>query len=357
MVGKFCCGQSYACRRAFPLLRILFLSVGLGALVGFGMLLPGGHFPKAAAAQEPRAQQVRFIPQWQPQAQFAGYYIAYEKGFYRERGLDVEVLRGGPEWPPSEMLKQGRADFGTLLLSAGIVCRARGLKLVNVCQLAQHSALMLVAKKSSGITKPGDINGKRVGVWGEDFKGQIDAFLRKFHLKVQTVPQGTTLNLFLRGGVEVASAMWYNEYHLLLNTGLNPEELTTFAMADYGFDFPEDGIYCLEQTIKDRPQVCRAFVQASIAGWQYAFAHPEEALDIVMKYVDAAHVPTDRVHQEWMLEHLRTMIPAPGPGRPVGGLNREDYYRTAAALKMDGTIKAIPNFSQFYRDCANTDEK
>ena len=354
MARKFCCRKSRASGRAFPLLRILFLSVGLWALAEPGPLLPG-HFLKTAAAQEPRAQQVRFIPQWQPQAQFAGYYVAYEKGFYREQGLEVEILRGGPDFPPSEMLNRGRADFGTMFLSAGIVRRARGLKLVNVCQLAQHSALMLMAKKSSGINNPEDINGKKVGLWGEDFQGQIDAFFRKFTLKVRPVPQGTTLNLFLRGGVEVASAMRYNEYHLLLNAGLNPEALTTFPMADYGFDFPEDGIYCLEQTFRDRPQVCRAFVQGSIAGWQYAFAHPEEALDIVMKYVDAAHAPTDRVHQKWMLEHLRTMILA--RGRPVGSLDREDYYRTAEALKMDGTIKAIPNFSEFYHDCANADKK
>src|SRR5271157_1540657 len=88
---------------------------------------------------------VSFIPQWQPQAQFAGYYVASEKGFYRDRGLDVKILRGGPQTPPSEMLAQGRADFGTMQLTAGIVRRARGIKLVDVCQLAQHSALMLIA--------------------------------------------------------------------------------------------------------------------------------------------------------------------------------------------------------------------
>ena len=259
--------------------------------------------------------------------------MAYEKGFYRERGLDVKILRGGPQRPPSEMLAQGRADFGTMQLTAAIVRRARGLKLVDICQLSQHSALMLVAKRSSGIIEPEDINGKKVGVWGEDFRGQLDAFFRKYHLKVHTVPQGTTLNLFLRGGVDVASAMWYNEYHLLLNAGLNPEELTAFFLAAHGLNFPEDGIYCLERTYKERPRVCRAFVQGTIAGWQYAFAHPEEALDIVMKYVDEAHVPTNRVHQQWMLERMRTMILAAGPRGPIGGLDPDDYYRAAATLK------------------------
>jgi NitT/TauT family transport system substrate-binding protein len=310
-----------------------------------------------ALAHADALDTVSFIPQWQPQAQFAGFYVAYEKGFYRERGLEVKILRGGPERPPSEMLAQGRADFCTLQLAGAIVRRSRGLKLVDICQLSQHSALMLVAKRSSGIIEPEDINGKKVGVWGEDFRGQLDAFFRRYHLKVHTVPQGTTLNLFLRGGVDVASAMWYNEYHLLLNTGLNPEELTAFFLAAHGLNFPEDGIYCLEKTYKDRPRVCRAFVQGTIAGWQYAFAHPEEALDIVMKYVDEAHVATNRVHQQWMLERMQTMILAAGPRGPIGGLDPADYDRAAATLKDDGTIKEIPDFSKFYCDCDTSYEK
>ena len=313
--------------------------------------------PLLVVSQETALPVVRFIPQWQPQAQFAGYYVAYEKGFYRERGLDVQILRGGPDRPPSEMLVQGRADFGTLQLAAGIIRRARGLKLVDVCQVAQHSALMLVAKRSSGIIEPKDLNGKKVGVWGEDFRGRLDAFFRKYHLEVHPVPQGATLNLFLRGGVDAASAMWYNEYHLLLDFGLNPEELTAFFLAVHGLNVPEDGIYCLEKTYKERPGVCRAFVRGSIAGWQYALAHFEETLDIVMKYVDEAHVPTNRMHQQWMLERMRTMVLAAGPRGPIGGLDPDDYYRAAGTLKADGTIKEIPDFSKFYCDCDPPDEK
>jgi NitT/TauT family transport system substrate-binding protein len=336
----------------YLLVRKILLPVLAATLLLTLSLIAGG-----VAVAESHLPKVSFLPQWQPQAQFAGYYVAYEKGFYYEHGLDVKILRGGPQRPPSKMLAQNHADFVTMQLAGAIIQRARGLKLIDICQLGQRSALMLVAKKSSGINRPEDINGKKVGLWGEDFKGQLDAFFHKYHLKVKPIPQGTTLNLFLRGGIQVASAMWYNEYHLILNAGVNPDELTTFPMADYGFNFPEDGLYCLEKTYKANPQLCRQFVQASVAGWRYAFAHPEEALDIVMKYVDAAHVATNRVHQGWMLARMRDLFQPKGNQTPMGQLNRDAYYRVAEALKMDGTIKNIPEYSQFYLYLAQPHEK
>jgi NitT/TauT family transport system substrate-binding protein len=109
-------------------------------------------------------KKVSFIPLWKPQAQFAGYYVACEKGIYKKYGLDVTILEGGPDYPPGELLANGKADFGVMWLSAGIRSRAQGLNLVNVAQVFQRSALMLVAKKSSGILKPADMAGKRVSI-------------------------------------------------------------------------------------------------------------------------------------------------------------------------------------------------
>ncbi|OGP74030.1 MAG: ABC transporter substrate-binding protein [Deltaproteobacteria bacterium RBG_13_58_19] len=300
---------------------------------------------------------VSFIPQWVPQAQFAGYYVAYEKGFYRERHLDVKILRGGPDFPPSELLKTGQVDFGTMFLTTGIANRAKGFKLINVAQIVQRSALMLVAKKSSGITAPEDLQGKKVGLWGAEFQILPRAFFQQYRLAVKTIPQGATINLFLRGGVDAASAMWYNEYHQIIAAGLNPEELTTFLLSDYGLKFPEDGIYCLEETFKKDPDRCVAFVQATIQGWKYAFAHPDEALDIVMKYVTAANVATNRVHQRWMLERMQDIIQPPGAHLPLGSLEQETYYQVATELKNNGLIQQIPDFSRFFINCESEHEK
>lgn len=342
-------------RRAHPGRRVLPPRLGRTAALALAALLLAGGFP--AGAQDVTLPQVSFIPQWLPQAQFAGYYVAYEKGFYRQHHLEVKILRGGPNWPASEMVAQGRVDFGTMFLTTGIDKRAHGSQLVNLAQIVQRSALMLLARKSSGINTPEDINGKRVGLWGDEFRLQPRAFFRQYHLSVREVPQSATLNLFLRGGVEVASAMWYNEYHQILDAGVNPEELTTFFLADYGMNFPEDGIYCLADTARRRPEICRAFVAASIEGWQYAFAHPDEALDIVMQYVKAANVATDRVHQKWMLEKMREIIQPPGWHLPMGTLTPEAYRRVAAALKDSGLIAEIPPFTQFYLNCVAPHEK
>ncbi len=120
-----------------------------------------------------------FIPHWVPQAQFAGYYVAFERGFYRQHGIDLTLLTGGPDRPASNALEQRQADFATLWLSTAIRLRAHGAAIRHVAQVIQRSSLMLVAKTSSGITRPADLNGKRVGVWEGDFMLQPLAFFKQ----------------------------------------------------------------------------------------------------------------------------------------------------------------------------------
>ncbi|RJR24131.1 MAG: ABC transporter substrate-binding protein [Desulfobacteraceae bacterium] len=304
---------------------------------------------QTALAQD--LKPVSFLPQWVPQAQFAGYYVAFEKGFYRDLNLEVMILKGGPDRAPSELLKAGQVDFATMFLTSGIANRAKGVKLVNIAQMVQRSALMLVAKKSSGIKAPEDLNGKKIGLWGPEFQILPRAFFQQYRLAVKTIPQGATINLFLRGGVDAASAMWYNEYHQIIAAGLNPEELTTFLLSDYGLKFPEDGIYCLEETLRRDPALCAAFVKASILGWEYSFSHPEEALEIVMKYINEARIATNRAHQRWMLARMRDIMKPPGSELKMGILRPDTYSQVAEELKKSGMIHEVPDFSRFHINC------
>jgi NitT/TauT family transport system substrate-binding protein len=296
-------------------------------------------------------RKVTFLPQWTHQAQFAGYYAAKDKGIYEKYGIDLVIMPGGPDSPSSEMLEKGKTDFTSMFLATAIQKRASGVKLVNIGQIVQQSGYILVARKSSGIKTPADLNGKRVSLWS-DFQIQSLAFFRKYNLHVKIIPQTFTINLFLRGGVDAASAMWYNEYHTVLNSGLDEDELTAFFFDKYGLNFPEDGIYCLEETLKRDRTLCAAFVQATIEGWHYVFSHPDEALDIVMKYVNEAHIGTNRVHQKWMLARMQDLINPKGTKNPMGLLKEEDYNLVAGELKLKEVIQTIPSFGKFYDNCS-----
>lgn len=325
-------------------LRILFLF-----LIIFNFII--------STCRSEELNKITFIPHWVPQAQFAGYYVAYEKGIYKKYGIDLTILKGGPDSSSVEFLEKGKADFANMWLSTAIQKRSQGLKLVNIGQIIQRSALMLVAKKTKGIHKPEDINGKKVGLWGAEFQIQPKAFFKRYDLKVKVIPQSFSVNLFLRDGVDVASAMWYNEYHSILNSGINPEELTTFFFYDYGLNFPEDGIYTLEKNFKKEPSLSCAFVKASIEGWLYAFAHPDEAMDIILKYMSLAKIPANRMHQKWMLERMKDLISPQDSKTPIGILLKTDFLRVAKELKENGFIKDIPEFESFYRECSVHAEK
>jgi NitT/TauT family transport system substrate-binding protein len=201
------------------------------------------------------------------------------------------------------------------------------------------------------------MEGRRVGLWSPDSAVDFQAFLKEHNLAVVSIPQSYTVNLFLSGGVEVASATWYNEYHIILNSGVNKEELNLFFLSDYGCDFPQDGIYVLEETIRRDPELCASFTDASIEGWKYAFTHPDEALNVVMNYIRKAHIPASRAHQKWMLEKMKDLVAPDNRYETMGVLSADRYESVAQMLKKQGEVSSISEFSTFYRFRRSHDTK
>ena len=248
------------------------------------------------------------------------------------------------------MLASGDALFATMFLSQALEKREQGVPVVNIGQITQRSALMILARKGSGIHSPKDLDGKKISVW-QDFRAQPLALFRKLGIQPQILPQTSTLNLFLRGGVDAASAMWYNEYHLVINSGIDASELTIMFYNEQGLNFPEDGIYCLRSTLEKNADLCRKFVSATVKGWNYAFTHRDETMAVVMRLTGEAHTGTNLAHQRWMFDRMKDLILPPGSTRPIGYLAPEDFSTAAEELKRCGIIQAVPPFEDFHAAC------
>lgn len=333
-------------------------------------LLAPPHFPCHHVAMKSRSPQLlalailaAFIIQtasgaeatlllhWNHQSQFTGYYVAKEKGFYRKHGLEIAIQRGGSDVDFRACMAEGRALFCTTMLFTALEFNDKGLKLAHLAQLVNRSNFTIVARKDSGILKPEDLQGRRISIWRGEFEPPYDGFFKRYGLHPIIEPQYYTINLFLRRGVDACSAMYYNEYHTILQCGVDPDELTTFRLREHGLDFPEDGLYCLAGTARDQPDLCRAMAAASLEGWVYAKDHPEEALNIVMDYIRQNHVPTNRAHMKWMLEQmLASIFPGQGDTWQVGVLTRGQYERTVNLLREQGLIRGAPAFDVFHRE-------
>lgn len=292
-------------------------------------------------------EKTSIILQWVPQAQFTGFYMAQEKGFYNDAGVDLTIHHGGPDILASEWLETGKAEFATMFLAAALIRRST-LDLVNIGQFVQDSALMLITMADSKITHPQDLDGKKIGLWSNEFQVQPRALFKRLGLDVTVVPQSSSLDLFLRGGVQAATGMLYNEYHLLLSYGIDEHELRPFLFRDTDLNFPEDGIYTLQKTAEAKPELCEAIVTATARGWQYAFENPEEAVDVVMQRMREARIPANRAHQQWMLSTMKDIIATDG-GPPLGVLREPDFERTKAILLEMRFMEHAPSFNDFYR--------
>lgn len=292
-------------------------------------------------------RKVSVIPYWVPTSQFAGYYVGIEKGIFRKHGIDLEVL-------PYESLDQigkdiqgGRVDFAVLWLTNGIQIRSQGVDLVNIAQLSSRSSLMLLAKKTSGIRKISDLDGKKAAIWS-GYELQPHTLFSKYNLDVTIIPIGSTNTLFLLDAVDVINANWFDEYHSILNNGYDSSELVPFFFADYGLNFPEDGIYCLGEKIRRDPKLCHDFVEATLESWMYAFDHPDEAQDIMIRIIKQHNLPVNRSHQKWMLSRYRELYIPHGQKSINTILKTADYYNVSKIMFDNRLIKSIVPYDSFY---------
>lgn len=303
-------------------------------------------FTVSATAGE--LKKISFLPMWSPQAQSAAYYLAKEKGIYEKYGLDVKILTDKQKRDVPEILGKGEAHFGIMNLLTAINENANGMKFVNIAQIFQKSSLEFVVRKEAGINSLTDFNGKKIAVWKTLYKEQINGFLKKYNIEATIYPVNNGVDLFFKKAVEICAVMHYNEYNTLINYGINPEELKVFKLSKLGMDFPEDGIYCTSDTYKNDPMLCKAFVDASIEGWEYALKNPAEALNVIKKIGLNTTIHSNKAHMEWMMACMQTIIIS-GKDIPMGHLQASDYENALNFILPDNNNEPKVTYGEFYR--------
>lgn len=247
------------------------------------------------------AQQIVFTPQWLPQSQFAGYYVALEKGFYKEAGLDVVIEHTSSSDNAQNRLREGKCNAITMNVFDAIFNIDQGMEVVNVLQTALHTGLVIVPRNND-IKKLKDLSGKRVGIWRTHYYELSQIVNEDYDLNIEWIPFVQSVNLYISGAVDATMAMIYNEAYHIYASGF--ENVSFISLADYGYDFPEEGVYFTKEYYEKYPDKAKAFAEASRRGWEWTHEHPDEALDIVMKVIEENNLPAGRQHQKWMLNEI-----------------------------------------------------
>ena len=295
------------------------------------------------AQADGHANSVTLQLQWVTQSQFAGYYVALENGYYGDEGLEVTILPGGPDIAPPQVLAGGGADAMLNWMPSALAAREKGLPVVNIAQPFKTSGLMLTCWKDTGITSVEDFKGKTIGVW---FFGNEYPFLSWMSQAgigteggedgVTVLKQGFNVDPLLNREADCISTMTYNEYGQVLDAGVSEDELVTFKYEDQGVATLEDGIYVLEDSLDDPVFVDKMtrFVRASMEGWKWAEANPEDAAGIVLDY-DETGAQGEAAQIRMMGEIAKLTAGSDG------SLDPADFDRTVATLLAGGSDPVI----------------
>ncbi len=303
--------------------------------LGVAMSLMAG----VAVAQEKLTLQLK----WVTQAQFAGYYVAKDKGFYKEVGLDVEIKPGGPDIAPPQVIAGGGADVILDWMPSALATREKGVPLVNIAQPFKRSGMMLTCRKETGIKSPADFKGKTLGVWFFGNEYPFLSWMSQLNIPtdgsaggVKVLKQGFNVDPLLQKQADCVSTMTYNEYWQVIDAGLTPDQLVTFKYEDQGVATLEDGIYVLEKSLEDPKMVDKLarFVKASMKGWAWARDNSDAAAMIVLEN-DATGAQTE-AHQKRMMGEINKLTAGSD-----GTLDVAAAERTVATLMKGGSDPVI----------------
>src|SRR5574343_318295 len=290
------------------------------------------------------AEKVTVQLKWVPQAQFAGYYVAQAKGYYKEAGLDVTIKPGGTDVSPVQVLAGKSADVIVNWMPDALAARENGVPLVNIAQIFDKSGMMLTCKKASGVHTPKDLKGKTLGVWYGGNEYPFLSWMSQLGLQpgkdITVLKQGFNVAPLLQNQAACISTMIYNEYWQVVDAGVKESDLVTFFYEKEGVASLEDGLYVLDGKLKDPAFVAKMgkFLKATLKGWNDAVKDPAGAAKSVVA-ADPSGSATLKV-QERQMKNVATLISTAGTPK-IGYLEPAAYERTVKVLLAGGSSPVI----------------
>jgi len=288
------------------------------------------------------ADEVTLQLKWVTQAQFAGYYVALDKGFYEEADLDVTINPGGPDVAPPQVIAGGGADVIIDWMPSALASREKGVPLVNIAQPFAKSGMMLTCLKETGIESPDDFPGRTLGVWFFGNEYPFLSWMSKLGIPtdggengVTVLKQGFNVDPLIQKQADCVSTMTYNEYWQVIDAGIPADDLKVFKYEDQGVATLEDGLYVLEDNLSDPAFVDKMsrFVAASMKGWNWAKENPEDAAMIVLDN-DMTGAQTEK-HQVRMMKEIAKLL------GDSAVLDEAAYQRTVDSLLSGGSDPVI----------------
>jgi len=279
---------------------------------------------------------------WRHQFQFAGYYAAKEKGFYREAGLEVNIREASAAIDPIQEVLASRAQYG-VGNSGLLLARQAGAPVVVLAAIFQHSPLLLIARGDAGVDSIHDLAGRRIML--EPHAEELLAYLRKEGIpasSIHPIPHNFDVVDLIQGKVDALSAYSSDETFLLEQAGF---QYLTFTPRSVGIDFYGDNLFTSESELRTHPARVKAFREASLRGWKYAMQHPDEIIDFIHARYGTWH------SKEHLAFEARQMVPLLRPELVEMGYMSEGRWKHIADTYRDlGLLSGRDTLSGFLYD-------
>jgi NitT/TauT family transport system substrate-binding protein len=294
-------------------------------MVSVGMLVP------ATLAQAADSVTVRL--KWLNQAQFAGYYVAKDKGYYDKAGLDVSIQPGGSDFPAIQMVAGGSEQFGVTGADQILIARSKGVPVVAVAVIYRENPFVLFSLKKSGITRAAQFSGRNIGLK----IGGSEELIYRAVLKSAGIEKGSLhempvkfdLSPLLTGQVDVWPGYLINEVIAAEEKGF---ETAVIRPADYGVAMYADTLFTTERMLKEKPDVVKKFVAATIHGWADAVAEPEAAARTTIKF-------GNKLEYAHELAMMKASVPLIKAGPDPIGVSKKSEWESLQNMLVDAEFQ------------------